>query len=93
MLYMKVCKTDGLPCLNMDFFCGNCFLLQTFCHGLALAQQAVIEIQILAWCFEYIYLSEKELEQNHSRNGKAEQRPEFLNECWMLYIEPWEGKA
>lgn len=66
----------------------SCYNPPAFCHGLALAQQAVIEVQVLDWCFEYIHLSEEELEQNQSRNGKAEQRPEVLNECWMLYIEP-----
>lgn len=57
-----------------------------FCHGLALAQHAVIEVQVLACSFEYIYLSEQELEQNQSRNGKAEQRPEFLHEYSTLNL-------
>lgn len=59
----------------------SCYKPPAFCHDLALAQQDVIEVQVLGCSFEYIYLSEEELEQNQSRNGKAEQRPEFLHEC------------
>lgn len=58
----------------------SCYKPPPFCHGLALAQRAVIEVQALGCSFEYIYLSEEGLKQNQSTNGKAEQRPELLNE-------------
>lgn len=67
----------------------SCYKSPAFCHVLALAQQAVIEVQFLGCSFEHLYLPEEELEQNQSRNGKAEQRPEFFMdaECSALHLE------
>lgn len=55
MLYMQECETDGLPWLScVEIVC--CYKPPAFCHGLALAQQAVIEIQVLGCSLEYIYM-------------------------------------
>lgn len=84
MLYVEECKTGGLPCLNVDFLCGNCFLLRipSFLSCFSLSTAGCDGGPILGCSFEHIYLPEKELERNRSRNGKAEQRPEFF--AWML---------